>query len=75
MKYISLNTFVNDYREQLPFTSFSTIREHVIEDMKGKNVLKVKVLRRKTGKGLTGMRYYIPVSNIEKFLENLGEPT
>lgn len=73
MKYISLNKFVTEYKDQLPFESFPTIRDHVVADINGDNVLQVKVLRSKKGRGNTGLRYYIPIENIPLFIENLGK--
>jgi hypothetical protein len=73
MTYISLNKFVAEYKTQLPFTSFPTIRNYVVNDIETKNILKVKVLPHKLGKGRSGLRYYIPIVNIPLFIEKLGE--
>jgi hypothetical protein len=70
--YISLNQLVIKLQteEKIPVKSFPTIRSHVIYDITHENNLRAKAINSRTGRGKRGLRYYIPVENIQKFIDN-----
>lgn len=53
--------------------SFPTLRKWILRDIATNNVLGVKVVPQNTGK--TGVRYFIPEVNVQKFIDAFNNKT
>lgn len=53
--------------------SFPTLRKWILRDMSSQNLLGVKIISTTSGK--TGVRYFIPSSNVEKFIASFNNKT